>query len=150
MPIKTENKARYPKNWAAISKDIRTKRAKNKCEVCGVNNYAVGYRNNNGTFCSFGGNIYLDCASRGIQYPSLEPLTATIANQMARDLNETQNERKAIVIILTVAHLDHTPENCDYSNLKAMCQKCHNAYDREHRNETIKQGKVDKGQQNLF
>lgn len=32
-------------------------------------------------------------------------------------------------VILTVAHLDHTPENCDYSNLKAMCQRCHNRYD---------------------
>ena len=32
-------------------------------------------------------------------------------------------------IVLTVAHLDHTPENCDPSNLKAMCQRCHLRYD---------------------
>ena len=30
---------------------------------------------------------------------------------------------------LTVAHLDHTPENCDLSNLMAMCAPCHLRYD---------------------
>ncbi len=39
-------------------------------------------------------------------------------------------------VVLTVAHLDHTPENCDHSNLKALCQKCHNKYDASHRAET--------------
>ena len=29
-----------------------------------------------------------------------------------------------------------TPENCDYSNLRALCQKCHNKYDAKHRAET--------------
>lgn len=32
-------------------------------------------------------------------------------------------------VVLTVAHLDHTPENCGDDNLKAMCQRCHNRYD---------------------
>lgn len=36
-----------------------------------------------------------------------------------------------IVIVLTIAHLDHTPENCDPANLRAMCQRCHLAYDAE-------------------
>ena len=31
--------------------------------------------------------------------------------------------------MLTVAHLDHVPENCDPDNLRALCQRCHNAYD---------------------
>lgn len=35
-------------------------------------------------------------------------------------------------VILTVAHLDHTPENCDDSNLRAYCQRCHLRYDAEH------------------
>jgi hypothetical protein len=33
------------------------------------------------------------------------------------------------IVVLTVAHLDHTPENCADDNLKAMCQRCHNSYD---------------------
>jgi len=36
-------------------------------------------------------------------------------------------------VILTVAHLDHNPANCVEDNLKAMCQRCHNAYDAQHR-----------------
>lgn len=35
-------------------------------------------------------------------------------------------------VVLTVAHLDHTPENVDPANLLAMCQRCHLAYDRDH------------------
>lgn len=35
-------------------------------------------------------------------------------------------------VVLTVAHLDHTPENCDPDNLKAMCQRCHLSYDATH------------------
>lgn len=35
-------------------------------------------------------------------------------------------------IVLTVAHLDHTPENCADDNLKAMCQRCHLRYDSKH------------------
>lgn len=34
---------------------------------------------------------------------------------------------------LTVAHLDHTPENCERSNLRALCAPCHLRYDaRQH------------------
>lgn len=34
--------------------------------------------------------------------------------------------------VLTVAHLDHTPENVEPDNLRAMCQRCHLSYDRDH------------------
>lgn len=34
-----------------------------------------------------------------------------------------------VKVVLTVAHLDHTPENCADDNLKAWCQRCHNIYD---------------------
>lgn len=87
MPIKTENKNRYPRNWKQISEYIRFVRANNRCEFCGAENYKTN------------------------------PLTGS-------------------KVILTVAHLDHRPENCDYNNLKALCQKCHNKYDAKHRTET--------------
>jgi len=35
-------------------------------------------------------------------------------------------------IVLTVAHLDHDPQNSDADNLRAMCQRCHLRYDVEH------------------
>lgn len=37
------------------------------------------------------------------------------------------------VVVLTVAHLDHQPENCADENLRALCQRCHNRYDQPHR-----------------
>ena len=38
-------------------------------------------------------------------------------------------------VVLTIAHLDHTPENNSMENLKALCQRCHNTYDSAHRAE---------------
>lgn len=36
-------------------------------------------------------------------------------------------------VVLTVAHLNHKPEDSDLDNLKHWCQKCHNTYDAPHR-----------------
>ncbi len=93
MPIKPENKARYPKNWKEIRQQI-LERASNKCEFCGIENHTLRYR----------------VSKDGLEIPTR--------------------------VVLTVAHLDHTPENCDPSNLRALCQKCHNAYDAKHRKQT--------------
>lgn len=90
MPIKAENKHRYPSNWKDIRKDI-LERAGNKCEFCGVENHTLRYNPKTG---------------------------------------------KDAKIVLTIAHLDHTPENCNYDNLRALCQRCHNRYDAKHRKET--------------
>lgn len=40
--------------------------------------------------------------------------------------------------VLTVHHKDHVPENCDPSNLIALCAPCHLAADKEHHAETRK------------
>jgi hypothetical protein len=47
-----------------------------------------------------------------------------------------QWDGKPYPVVLTTAHLDHTPENCDPQNLKAMCQACHLGYDRDHHAQT--------------
>ena len=39
-------------------------------------------------------------------------------------------------VVLTVAHLDHDPRNCDDTNLRALCQRCHLSYDAEHHRHT--------------
>ena len=41
MPIRPENKTRYPKEWPQISRAIRAN-ALNQCEWCGVRNYSLG------------------------------------------------------------------------------------------------------------
>jgi len=33
---------------------------------------------------------------------------------------------------MSVAHLDHTPENCAPENLRGWCSKCHLQYDAKH------------------
>lgn len=40
MPIKPENRSRYPKDWKQIRASI-LKRADNRCEFCGVPNYTI-------------------------------------------------------------------------------------------------------------
>lgn len=39
MPIRFENRDRYPKDWKLRSRFIRFYRARNKCEWCGAENY---------------------------------------------------------------------------------------------------------------
>jgi len=113
MPIKPENKIRYPTNWKEISLQIR-KNAGNRCEICGVRNYEIGYRNKNGKWNKIEQSIAGD----------IQAEDAMMAGY------------KIIRIILTVMHLDHMPENCKPENLKATCQKCHNNYDIGHRKMT--------------
>lgn len=40
MPIKEENKIRYPSNWKQIRAQI-LERAGNKCEFCGIENHSI-------------------------------------------------------------------------------------------------------------
>jgi hypothetical protein len=93
MPIREENRARYPKDWKAISLRIRNERAGGRCECVG----------------ECGDDHAGDGRCLALNY-ELHPYTGS-------------------KVVLTVAHLDHTPENCGDDNLKAMCQRCHNRYD---------------------
>jgi len=113
MPIKPENKTRYPVNWRFIRVGILW-RADQRCE---------------------GSPAYPDCRAK-----NYEPHPDTGSR-----------------VILTIAHMDHTPENCDglddlpcvpfdvamlalipdieKSNLRAWCQRCHLNFDAKfHRN----------------
>ena len=36
-------------------------------------------------------------------------------------------------VVLTVAHMNHQPQDCRPENLKALCQPCHNQYDAPNR-----------------
>ena len=88
MPIRPEDRARYPADWTRISLRIRA-RAGWRCE---------------------GSPAYPECRAEN-GHP--HPVTGSR-------------------VVLTVAHLDHQPENCADENLKAMCQRCHLKYDAAH------------------
>lgn len=144
MPIRPENLARYPKDWPAIAASIR-ERAGHRCEWrepdgrrCPCMQYAVGiWRKEAGLWrwVPEHGNGPCDAAGQGLRWPSLDRWTFSEARAFAADLDwdEIVGEApKPIVIVLTVAHLDHQPENCDPANLRAWCQRHHLAYDHVH------------------
>lgn len=125
MPIKPENRHRYPANWPEIRERIR-RRSGDRCEWCGVHNHAVGYRMAGGEFVMLGRS----------------PEDAGMACDAAED-----DGFKVIRIVLTVAHVhDHDPTNCDDDNLAHLCQRCHNRHDapmrRQHAAESRKSGKA--------
>lgn len=83
MPV---DRNRYPANWDEISRDIRIRRARGRCE---------------------GSPAFPNCRA---VHGEIHPETG------AR-------------VVLTVAHLDHNPDNCAPGNLRAWCQRCHLTYD---------------------
>lgn len=54
-------------------------------------------------------------------------------------------------VFLAAAHLDHDPQHNDPSNLAALCQRCHNQHDAQHRlatrMESARQSQIEAGQQ---
>jgi hypothetical protein len=101
VPIRPENRDRYPDDWTAISLAVRT---------------AAGWR------CQCDGR----CGQRRQHLATDERCPASRGHL-------TRNGKP---IVLTVAHLNHIPEDCDPSNLMAMCQACHFNYDIHHHAET--------------
>lgn len=116
MPIKPENKHRYPANWSEIRAQIMA-RAGGQCEHdesglrCKAKHRSVGF---------WEAGEFFELWSRKVDAEDCR----------IEALRESGS--KVIEIVLTIAHLDHTPENCDPSNLKAMCQRHHLAYDHQH------------------
>lgn len=126
MPIKPENKKLYPKDWPDIRKRI-LERAKNRCELCSVENHAIGYRSDNGHF------VPVDVA------------------KYYEDSMFYEEAIKAFKIVLTVAHLDHDPANNEPNNLMALCQRCHNRHDAKHRaSNAVKTRKAKRAWKGLF
>ena len=49
-----------------------------------------------------------------------------------RALNRQPHPRTGSEVVLTVAHLNHQPQDCRPENLRAFCQACHLSYDADH------------------
>lgn len=130
MPIRDENKARYPKDWPQISKAIR-ERAGQKCEKCGVSNGEEILRGTSEDY--FPAQCYAIVCGIGAHVYNAD--TGAVLD--AVPVSHLQGW-KPVKVVLTVAHLDHQPENCDPDNLRAWCQRCHNAYDAPMRRAGIK------------
>ena len=113
MPIRPEQRALYPKDWAAISLRVR-ERAGQRCEQCRAPNGQQVARAADRYMLEDGQVFHAETGEflgheRGSEFPAL----------------------RFTKIVLTVAHLDHDPRNNDDTNLRALCQRCHLAYDRD-------------------
>lgn len=134
MPIRPENKAKYPSNWKEISLRIREE-AGQKCEWCWKPNGQILLCKSPGMWVDPEVNQWRDNHGRKIPFGRAPGLA----------------EGREVKIVLTVAHLDHTPENCDRSNLRALCQSCHLTYDAPHKAEQrAKRKKQQEAQASLF
>ena len=128
MPIRPENKARYPKDWPAISRAAR-ERSGWKCQQpgCDARQYAVGVWEETGGF-------FIELAINA-SYGEARQRAAEESFARHGD-GPAPADEKIIVIVLTVAHLNHEPEDCRPENLAAMCQRHHLAYDAAHHKQT--------------
>ena len=142
MPINDQN---YPENWTDMRKAV-LERAQNRCEQCNVHNYAI-VQNINKKYVPIGGNLLLDLAGDGCFYPSANCWNYQDGVKFRDEMNETicdSDTPKYILVVLTVAHLDHDADNKDVKldRLKAMCQCCHLQYDAPYKAQKRKEKKL--------
>lgn len=122
MPI--DYKDYHPK-WTLIVRLIK-KRAKDKCEWCGLKNYRIIRRLKNGDFES---PKYMDW-----QEIKWMRKSGYSFSQAIKKLGLTK-------VILTTAHLDHDKTNNRFSNLASLCQRCHLKHDLPHHINNRKYGR---------
>lgn len=146
MPIDYSN---YDQAWKSEIRPRILARAKHCCEECGVRNYSVGVRASDGRFIPTAGNIVHDLAGQGLSHPSMEPMTYKEARAIADHCTECEGI-KYLVIVLTIAHLDHDISNNVDENLKALCQYHHLKNDQEqHKRTRLKNKGVEQITMNL-
>lgn len=99
-------RARYPATWDAIALAVKQD-AKWCCEHCG----------------------------KPCRQPkeSVQQLAERLANSAWHSQLWDGEVLKPKRFVLTVAHLDQDPSNCDRANLQALCAVCHLKYDRRFR-----------------
>lgn len=98
------NRKLYPKNWEEIAYGIK-QAAGWKCQECGKE-------------CRRPGETLFDLINRQVGGNWRDNA------ELAWDLTEHPTKW-----VLTVAHLNHRPEDCRPENLRALCAPCHCRYD---------------------
>lgn len=117
MPIKKENRLRYPADWAQIRKRILVREGYRcrRCKAPDRERIARGAGKDAGTYQTSDAEVY--DAETG------ECLGTVRMTDFELD--------HMVTVVLTIAHLDQVPEHNDESNLAALCQRCHLQHDRE-------------------
>lgn len=121
----------YDPSWKTVIRPDILKRAKDCCEQCNIPNGKIvlrGTYNGVEAYQDMDGNIYNAANSEYINSDYLGEVDESQKNQI-------------IKVVLTISHTDHVITNNDYSNLKALCQQCHNRHDKGHRKESREKNK---------
>lgn len=110
------DRSRYPDDWEAIA--LKVKEAANWiCEECGKP-------------CRRPGQDWADFVGELLNREGPSGWYAQTGEAIAnKETGEHRWAEKPQRFTLTVAHMDHLPENCDRGNLKALCAPCHCRYD---------------------
>jgi hypothetical protein len=103
----------YPDNWDA---NDESRRASFALSIKAEANWTC---ENCSRKCKRSGEAWSEFITRIVPKVHCE-----FSHELLREISE-----KSTRFVLTVAHLDHVPENCSRDNLKAWCSVCHCRYD---------------------
>lgn len=141
MPIRTEHRRRYrTPEWKRESAIVRA-RAAGKCERCKAPHNAPIWRWREDPA------VYI-CCDDG------EVFDGAGENTGRWRVSEWDGvESGPIIVVLTVAHLDHNDWTATADRMQHLCQRCHNILDAPHRVKQAKKtnrAKKSRGQEVLF
>lgn len=133
MPIKPENRSKYPADWQKIRQRILD-RAENKCERCGRPNGLYVMRFSGGNWIA----------------PETGEAFSDSGESLGRIRMSEWPAGKITKTVLTIAHLDHDPTNNADDNLEALCQWHHLTHDKEHHAANARETRRTKNGQGVF
>jgi len=115
--MRADRKKRYNPDWVVIAYNIRTHRAKNRCEKCGLGHGSLIHASRNQPFV----------LATPFELQQLEELKSEGMLKHWQRLKALKLKQ----VILTVAHVDHDESNNSDTNLLCLCQWCHLSLDRQ-------------------
>lgn len=115
MPIASHLREFYGRTWRYVTRPQILKRARNRCEQCGVPNQTDVTRIE---------GCWLEDRRRLKKAPRWRGEHGEILFEVPK------GKPRRIRVILSVGHLNHTPGDDDDENLFAFCQYHHLAHDR--------------------
>ena len=119
MPIRRQHRWLYPIDWRELSASIRFRRAKGRCEHCGLPHGKTVQHLGDGHW--WDEERYTWRNGQGRPVARLQAVSVATATRTTR-------------VVLATAHLDHDPTNNGPRNLAALCQRYHILHDgEEHR-----------------
>jgi hypothetical protein len=114
MPIRPETRWFYPIDWPILSREVRFRRARGRCEHCGRPHGRTVKCLPDGRWLDDVSGVWRDGNGKPSSWPDLV------------DFSRFRFTR----VVLATCHIDHNPTNNRLRNLKAWCQRCHILHDR--------------------